>query len=237
MLELFVTGIDNNSDKVFVTAGLTAVMQSLGYSTGVYKPVEVGAIEKDGFIQSLDFAFIKFIDPFIKTYFTYFFKAKSAPLLAAAAESVSIEKNTILADFQKIQGINEVLIVDGISGLASPLNKNFLVEDMIKMFDLPLLIVVSAKDTKIDNIILSVNHARESGIPIRGIILTNFPENCDDANIKLLPKLIEEYTGVSILGILPVFERNVDPNDLINEVLNGIDIEGVFNVQIPKLRI
>ena len=44
MLELFITGADNNSDKIFVTAGLTATMQCLGYSTGVYKPVEVDAL-------------------------------------------------------------------------------------------------------------------------------------------------------------------------------------------------
>ena len=47
MLELFVTGADQNSDKIFVTAGLTATMQSLGYSTAVYKPVETGVIEKN----------------------------------------------------------------------------------------------------------------------------------------------------------------------------------------------
>lgn len=114
MLDLFVTGADEYSDKIFVTAGLTATMQSLGYSAGVYKPVDVGAIEKNGFIQSPDLAFVKFVDPYIKTYFSYLFKNKSAPILAAAAEHTVIEKNIILSDFQKIQDVNECLVVDGV---------------------------------------------------------------------------------------------------------------------------
>ena len=236
MLDLFVTGADEYSDKIFVTAGLTATMQSLGYSAGVYKPVDVGAIEKNGFIQSPELAFIKFVDPYIKTYFSYFFKNKSAPILAAAAEHTVIEKNIILSDFQKIQDVNECLVVDGGFGLASPLSKNFLEEDMVKMLDLPLLLVVSAKAANINNILLTINHASETGISLRGVVLSNYPESCEDVNIKLMPRLIEEYTNTKVLGILPEFDKNLNPNDLITEILNGVDVEGVFNLKIAKLQ-
>ncbi len=237
MLDLFVTGADEYSDKIFVTAGLAATMQSLGYSSGVYKPVDVGAAEKNGFVQSLDLAFVKFADPYIKTYFSYLLKNKSAPILAAAAENIVIEKNVILSDFQKIQDINECLIVDGSLGIAAPLGKNFLEEDMIKMLDLPLLLVVSAKSANINNILLTINHAAETGINLRGVILSNYPQNCEDVNIKLMPRLIEEYTNTKVLGILPVFEKNLNPNDLITEILNGTDVEAVFNLRIAKLQI
>ncbi len=236
MLDLFVTGADEYSDKIFVTAGLAATMQSLGYSAGVYKPVDAGAIEKNGFIQSLDLAFVKFVDPYIKTYFSYLLKNKSAPILSAAAENIVIEKNVILADFQKIQDINECLLVEGSFGLASPLGRNFLEEDMVKMLDIPLLLVVSAKAANINNILLTINHASETGINLRGVILSNYPQTCDDVNIKLMPRLIEEYTNAKVLGILPEFDKNLNPNDLITEILNGVDVEGVFNVRIAKLQ-
>ena len=121
MLELFLTGSDDTSDKIFVTAGLTATMQSLGYSCGVYKPVDTGIVKINGFEQSLDIAFIKYTDPYVKTYYSYLLKQKSSPLIAAAAENIAIDKNTILNDFQKIQNIHECLIVDGVSGLATPM--------------------------------------------------------------------------------------------------------------------
>lgn len=238
MIELFITGSDKFSDKIFVTAGLTATMQSLGYSTAVYKPVETGVIEKNGFVQSPDLAYIKFSDPYIKTYFTYLFKDASNPLLAAAKENIIIDKNQILADYQKLEDINELLVVDGVSGLATPLSKNFLEEDMVKMLDIPLLLVVSVVNSSINNIILTINHAVEKNISIRGIILTNYPDNTDNADIKMLPRLIEEYTNVKILGILPHFDKaDLNPNDLITEILGGVDIEAVLNVRIAKLQL
>ena len=237
MPDLFVTGVDEYSDKIFVTAGLAATMQSLGYSTGVYKPVDVGAIEKNGFIQSSDLAFVKFADPYIKTYFSYLFKGKSTPIISAAAENTDIEKNVILSNFQKIQDVNECLLVDGSFGLASPLSKNFLEEDMVKMLDLPLLLVVCAKAANINNILLTINHASETGINLRGVILSNYPQSSEDVNIKLMPRLIEEYTNTKVLGILPEFDKNLNPNDLITEILNGVDVEGIFSLRIAKLQI
>ena len=238
MLELFVTGADQNSDKIFVTAGLTATMQSLGYSTAVYKPVETGVIEKNGFVQSPDLAYVKFVDPFIKTYFTYLLKDRPNPLISAAKEGIVIEKNNILNDYQKLEDMYELLVVDGISGLATPLSKNFLEEDMIKILDLPLLLVVSASNSDINNILLTINHAKEKGIHIRGIILTNYPEQTQNSDIKLLPRLIEEYTDVKILGILPHFNKSdLNPNDLISEILSGVDLEAVVNIRIAKLQL
>ena len=236
MLDLFVTGADEKSDKIFVTAGLSATMQSLGYSTGIYKPVDVSVVENNGFLQSLDTAFIKCMDAYIKIYSTYMLKSNSSPLIAALENKIVIEKAQILSDFQKFKGINECFLVDGTFGLATPLNKGFLEEDLIKMLDIPLLLVVSAKSSTINNIILTLNHAKEKEIPMRGVILSNYPENCENIDIKLMPRLIEEYTDTKVLGILPSFNKNLNPNDLITEILNGVDVEAVFNVPIAKLQ-
>lgn len=235
MLELFVTGVEQNPDKVVVNAGLLAVMQSLGYSTAVYKPVDTGAIENLGFIQSKNLSFIKFVDPYIKTYFSYLLKAEFVPLLAAAAEGLVIDKEVILKDFQSIQDKHEILLLEGVSGLTTPLSKNFLEEDIIKMLDLPVLFCVCAKENSINNVLLAVERAKAQRVNIRGIIINNFSETTDNADIKLLPKLIEEYTGVKVLGTLPPIERDINPNELINIILNNVDVEAVFNIHIAKL--
>lgn len=236
MLELFVSAAEQNSGKNIVTAGLAATMQSLGYSTGVYKPVDCGAIEKNGFIQSLDLAFVKFVDPNIKTYFSYLFKTFASPLVAAAAEKIAIDKNVILQDFQSLIDRNECLIVQGNDGLATPYGKNFLESDLIKCFDMPMLFVVSP-NMSVNNIILSINHAISEGIKLRGVLINNYPAATEDVNIKLLPRLIEEYSDAKIMGILPIIENymTVNPNDLIENILMGVDLEAVFQVRIAKL--
>lgn len=237
MLELFVTASEQNSGKNFITAGLAATMQSLGYSTGVYKPVECGAVEKNGFLQSSSLAFVKFADPNIKTYFSYLLKANASPLVAAAAEKTVIERDVILQDYQSLIDRYECFILDGTEGLAAPYGKNFLEEDLIKCLDIPLLMVVSAKTSSINNIIMSINHANSKGITLRGVIINDYPEETDDMNIKLLPRLIEEYSDTKIMGILPYLGSwlDVNPNDLIENILTGVDLEGIFQVRIAKL--
>ena len=54
--------------------------------------------------------------------------------------------------------------------------------------------------------------------------------------IKSFPTLIEEYCDVKVLGLIRSFKGNsVQANTLITEILNGIDLEDVFRMKIPKL--
>lgn len=232
MLELYVTGVEQKNDKIFVTAGLAVTMQSLGYSTGIYKPVEVGAQENEGFLQSKDLLFVKAHDIHIKTYFTYLLKEEISPILSAANEKIIVEKNIIARDFDTIKNENECLIVDGLWGLATPYGKNFLEEDVVKSLNLPLLLTVSAENSDLNNALLSINRAKE--LNLRGVIVNNYNEN--SISKKLLPKMLEEYTDAKVLGTLPHFDNNVSSSDLITEILNGVDIEKVFDISIAKLR-
>ena len=42
-MNIFVKGTDTDVGKTFITSALAALMQSLGYKTGVYKPFQSGA--------------------------------------------------------------------------------------------------------------------------------------------------------------------------------------------------
>ena len=76
MLNLYVTSVNKNDGKTFFTSGLAATMQSLGYSTCVYKPVQTSGLEINGFMQSPDLTMIKALDPYIDTHFSYLFKSE-----------------------------------------------------------------------------------------------------------------------------------------------------------------
>lgn len=235
MLELFITGVEQNKNKIFVTAGIAATMQCLGYSCGVYKPVETGVKSENGKFISEDLSYIKYLDPFINTYFSYQLESEFSPILSAAKEGLVMEKDVIFKDYQKIKEKDECLISDGSSGLTTPLSKDFLEEDIIKMLNLPLLFVVSAKMSDINNTILAVSRAKELSFDLRGVIINDYPLNTDNEDIKMMSKLIEEYTDEKILGILPKINKNINPEDLITVILNGVDLESVFKIRIAKL--
>lgn len=217
MLDIYVSG----ENKIFVTAGLAAVMQGLGYSCEVFKPVD---------IQDT-LSFVRFVDPFIKTGCSYNLKNLYTPVISAALEGFSIDKNKIISDFQKIK--KECLIVDGCAGLNTPMGKNFIEKDIIKLLDLPVLLTISAKNCNISKVLLEINSADD--LKRRGVIITDYCQNIDNPDIKFLPALIEEYTNTKVFGVLPQFSKNYNPNNLVSEIMNGIDIEAVFDVTIAKL--
>lgn len=237
MLELFVTGAKPRSGKTFITAGLAATMQSLGYSTGVYLPVQTGAVEEDGYMQAPDLVFVKSMDYNIKTWCSYIFTSKNLPCIAAKEEDNLIEKDVILQDFLSISEKYECLMVNGTEGLSTPYGKDFLEEDLVKTLNLPLLLIASPLQSSINDILITLNHAKENNIQVRGVILNNCPFNTGDVNVKSMPRMIEEYSDTRVLGIIPHIEniRNFKPHDLISYVLTGVDIETVFDVRIAKL--
>lgn len=239
MLNIFITGTNTNVGKTFITAGLAATMQSLGYQTCVYKPVQTGAIEKSGFAQSPDLAFVKNIDPYVKTFSSYLLRQKSTPVIAAEHENIFIDKGVIVKDYEAIRRDFDCTIAEGTGGIMTPLAHNFIISDMIKALDIPAVIVINPDKGIINQTLLTLNHAEQKNIKIRGVIINNFPETTTDIDLKNTPRLIEEYSNAKILGIVKNVEdvKRINPSNLITDILNGIDIESLFEVKIAKLDI
>ena len=229
MLELFVTEIEPSSDKIFITAGLAATMQGLGYYTTVYKPIQTGAIEYNGYLQSPDLVFVKLIDTYIQTYFSYLLKNNSTPALAAKEENTIIDKDLILKDYESIMRSYECLITDGTNGINTQYGTNFT--------EKPVLLVVKPTISAVTSTLMTINHAQIEGINIRGVIINDYKEDSCPPEVKTMPQLIETYTDTSVLGHFSHIEniQNANPNDLIANILSGIDIEKTFNVKIAKL--
>ena len=237
MLGLFLTGVRPNSGKTFVTTGLAATMQSLGYATCVEKTVETGALEKDGYILAPDLVYVRSADKNITTYCSYLFKSCNLPCFAAQEENKEINKDVIFQDYYSIMDEFECLLVNGVDGLSIPYGKDFYEENIIQILNLPLLLVASPIKSSLSDILMTIEHARTKNINLRGIILNDCPFESDDININSLPHLIEQHAGVRVLGIIPhipSFTR-LKPEDMIAYILAGVDIESVFDVKIAKL--
>ena len=94
-----------------------------------------------------------------------------------------------------------------------------------------MLFVVN--NESVNNIVANINEAALYGVKTRGVVINNSTGHVD----KALPRLIESYTNAKVVGIVPYFDnlKNINPNDLISNTLEGIDIESVFDVKIAKL--
>lgn len=238
-MQVFVTGTDTDIGKTVVTAGLAAVMQSLGYKAGVYKPIQSGAEEKNGFLISPDLSYVKKLDFYVETLCTYLLKPPTAPYLAAEIDGVSINFNAINREYQTIKQNCEVVLVEGAGGLMVPVTKDSLMLDIAKMINIPLLVVARPDLGTINHTLLTINQAKQAGLDIAGVIINRYPAGTNDIAIKTAPRLIEEYSDTSILGIIPDISdfENIKPGALINVLINSVDIEQIFRIKIPKLNL
>lgn len=235
MLNLYVTSAKQGDGKTFISAGIAATMQSLGYSTSVYKPIQTGCIELNGFMQSPDIAFVKEVDPYINTSYSYLFKTKEEPLIAAEQENEFIDIDLINSEYSKLIYNFDCTIVDGNNGLLSPLETSVQNIDLIKRMQSPCLYVVTPDENAINDTLQSIYIAQEKGIEIRGVIINNIKNDCPKKHLTSITRIIEEYSNVNILGLIPHLGEKIIPEELITGILNGIDIESVFKVKIEKL--
>ena len=235
MMNLYITSGNKGDGKTFLTAGLAATMQSLGYVTSVYKPIQTSGIEINGFTQSPDLTLIKSIDPYINTHFSYLFKLKAEPLIAAENENEFIDIDLINNEYSKILRVSDCTLIDGDSGLLSPVAPSVQTVDMIKKMQIPTLFVITPREDSINDTLLSIYTAQEKGIEVRGVIINNIKDDCSKELLIAITRVIEEYSNVNILGLIPHLGDKVLPEELITGILNGIDIESVFKVKIEKL--
>lgn len=237
MINLYITSINKGDGKTFLTAGLSATMQSLGYATTVYKPIQTAGRDINGFMQSPDLTMIKSVDPYINTHFTYLFKTNSEPLIAAEQENETIDIELINSEYNRILRSSDCTLIDGDGGILSPLAPAVHNLEMIKRLQIPVLFVVSPQNNDISNTLLAINTAFEKGLEVRGVILNNISNDCSKVLLTSTTRIIEEYTNSTILGLMANIGKTIAPEELITAILNGIDIESVFNMKIEKLDI
>ena len=235
MLNLYITSSQKRQGKTFITAGIAATMQSLGYSTSVYKPIQTSGKEINGFMQSPDLTFIKTIDAYINSHFSYLYKTNVEPMIAAECDNELIDVDYINKEFKQITATSECTLLDGDSGILSPIAPNTLTIDMVRRLNIPILIVTEPDENSVNNTMLTISAATEKGVDIRGVIINNIPEDCSKEMLNSIPRRIEEFTNVKVLGLVPHLPSDFTPEDLISTILNGIDVESVFNIKIEKL--
>lgn len=236
-MNIFITGTDVNVGKTFITAAIAALMQSLGYKTGVYKPFQIGAEEKNGFLMSPDLAYIKKVDGFLDTACTYIMKTTSSPYIAAEIDKLHIDITAIARDYKQLNEKCELVLTEGVGGLCVPISSNYLLSDIVKFLNLPIIIVANPDLGTINHTLLTINYAKQQGLNVRGVIINKYPQGSDSIAIRTAPRLIEEYSDAKVLGIIKDIENAhlLTPSALIDTILNSVDIEKIFQITIPKL--
>ena len=238
MNNIFISSINNGDGKTVISAGVAAIMQSFGYKTGIYKPIQIGASEHGDYLLSPDLKFVKLLDPYIITHCTYMIKEKVSPAVICEEKKLDITLEEINTDYSLLSKKTDTLIVEAPSGLMIPLNKSLFTYHIPLKLKLPVVFVVTPSTNSINHYLTEINTAKTLGINIRGVIINKYSVYSESKEIKTFPSLIEKYSDVKVIGLIRNFKgKTVNSSTLINEILNGIDLEDLFKMKISKLNL
>lgn len=207
---LFITGTDTDIGKTYVTALLVKTLREAGYDVGYYKAAISGADsvgESDaGFVNR--FAGIGEPEDML---LSYLYKNAVSPHLAARIEGHPLEKEVILAAWQRVSAAYPYVTMEGSGGILCPIRHDekavYYLEDIIRWLRLPVLIVADAGLGTINHVVLTAFYMKQKGLTAKGVFLNHWKGGVmEEDNVKM----IEKMTGLPVLAKIRAGDEKID---------------------------
>jgi len=226
MKPLFVTATDTDIGKTYVCAGLAYALKKLDVDVGIMKPFACGVKQKIGF-SSNDLTILAnaaMVDDAEDIINPFFFPIPASPYTAAKNLGVKIDVEHVMECFRKLDQIHDIMLVEGIGGIMTPILKDYAILDLIKDLMANTIIVTSSKIGTVNHTVLTCNMCKNMNIPIKGLIINNF----DSAGYPIpeLERDLSALTDLPVLCSLPHMKKFNLSNysDLIQEKMDILDL-------------
>lgn len=208
---IFITGTDTGVGKSIFSAFLALYFLNQGKKVAISKPIQTGSEKDTNLLKTLT-------GDKIPVFNTYGFKLPAAPSVASKEENVFINVEKVISDIKKLEKEFDIVIVEGIGGIAVPIRKDYLVSNLIKDLNYPAIIVARPILGTINHTVLTIEFARKTGLNILGYVISGYDEKTDDIVLESAHKEILNITGVKCLMKLPLFKK-IDHKTLENYIL------------------
>ena len=207
-MQYFITGIDTDIGKTFITKGLALTFENKKKSIGVFKPLQSGAIRKGNNLLAPDLESIKELSNNIKTKCSYILAGEVSPALAARLAGINIDIEKIKNDFFSFSKEKEITLVEGAGGILAPISDNLLCANLIKELNIPIILVTVPFLGRLNHTLLTIHYAKTNNIDIKGIIVNKIPNKIDNLATQNFIKELKMYTDVPIIGEVKELNSN-----------------------------
>jgi len=203
---IFITATDTEAGKTYVSRKIAEALKKPGLACGVFKPFSTGSRDDaKALIKAAG------IDEKPETVTPVFFKNPMSPYGASLLEKKSFDLQTADKALKYFQNKYDFTVVEGVGGLLVPLKQNFFVNDLIKRFRLPVIIVARFGLGTINHTLLTVDKLRRDKAEIAGIILSG-RKNPKDISAKSNASIIKKVTKLPVLEL--GWNEKLSVNDL-----------------------
>ena len=214
MKTIFVTGVDTDIGKTFVSIGLLIKLENENKNTGYFKPFQSGAFLRNNELIAPDVDELKKYSS-IETKYSYLFKGEVSPYLASIIDNVDVDINKVKKDLEEFSSKKDFVVIEGAGGLLCPCYKNKTFLDLIKELKQEIIIVTTPKLGRLNHTLLTIECAKKEGVKIKGIIINKMSKNKTLSEINFIKEL-NAFSSEKILGIIPEMSEITKENILLN---------------------
>ena len=204
--DIFITGTGTDVGKTFVAGLILKNLIDSGVNAAYFKAAMSGNFRnaKNNLIPG-DALYVKKISgspQSLESMCPYIYERAYSPHLAAQIEGSPVDLDLVITKFNELKKVYECVIVEGSGGILCPLrfdeNKKIWLEDVIKAFDLPCVIVADAGLGTINAVGLTAEYMKSKKIPVEGIIFNHFEAGniLHEDNFKMC----EVLTGLKVIA-------------------------------------
>ena len=201
---LFITGTGTDIGKTYVTGLIVKKLVDAGLRAGYYKAALSGAeVAADGTLLPGDALHVARVAHLAAedTTVSYVYREAVSPHLAARIEDCPMDFDKVERDFRAAKERTEYLTVEGSGGIICPLRwdneEHVILDDLALRLGLSALVVADAGLGTINAAVLTAEHLKMRGIPLRGFIFNNWQGGAmQEDNVRM----VEILTGARVLA-------------------------------------
>lgn len=219
---LFVSGIDTEIGKTYVTGVLAKTLKEQGHHIITQKLIQTGMINPNSIapdilvhrqMMAMD---IQKVD---KAYITcpYRLKKPASPHLALALEAMDLQLDHIKTATESLQSTYDKVLIEGAGGLLVPLQEDMLTLDYIAQQNYPIALVTTGRLGSINHTLLSLEAIDKRGLRLHSLIYNHIDDtdeqiNQDTANylFKHLKRYYPDSLWLSVKKNQPSFAMSDD---------------------------
>lgn len=220
----FVTGIDTDAGKTYVTVGLLEAAKRAGLKSIGLKPIAAGAELIEDHLRNSDALLMQRASSVSLSYE----QVNPVVLEAAIAPHIAAMKEGRLVTASRLEGFikgtlltpHDFALIEGAGGWRVPLNDRELLSDLAKSLRFPVILVVNMKLGCLNHAILTAEAIVRDGLSLAGWVANSGKEKmpCFEENLASLTNML----SAPLLGVLPWYDNPLDSQQAFDEMLSKL---------------
>ena len=223
MNSFFVTGTDTDVGKTCVSAALAKHFRDNDVDVGVMKPFASGYKATPDSVSADVEILMKYsgVNDSIDLVNPYYFEIPTSPYDASKQLNLEIDISKVIESYNQLSSIHDIVIVEGIGGIMTPISRNYFVSDLISDLQLSSFIVTGSKIGAVNHFMLTYEHARQKNLNLKGFFINqNVSDGYELSNLK---HQIFGLTEKKVFGAIP-YNPSFTIESYVENFPNFVDI-------------